>query len=254
GPLRRRSSRCPSRSSRVAATRSPRSLGPRPRRRSRRPRPAPAGRTKGRRTTKRRLIGPTMSNRENRRPRRPRPSPSRRPRPNARPTTRSGSNDMPAARGCARPAWRPAASAVRATRLSRVLRIAKLGERTARRISADSRRDSLEGPTVPFAEQFAEEAGGLRPVQLHEERAKVFAHESADRSIRSEVDAVMLEAFLLSVDEDGVVLHATGEERLRLLVDGNEGRVDCFCRGEPVPSQEDEEELLEGHLVDVLIQ
>src|SRR5207237_454809 len=204
-------------------------------------------RPKGRRTTNRMPIGPKTSDRENLRLQRPRPNRSRRPRPNVRPTMRSGSNAMPAARGCARPAWMPEESAPPATRLSRVRRIAKLGERIARRISAGFRCGSLERPMVPFAEQFSEEADSLRPVQLHQERAEVLAHESTDRSIRPEVDAVVFDAFLLPIDEDRIVLHPAGEERLRLFVDGDEGRVNRFCRGKPVPSQEDEEERLEGH-------
>src|SRR5439155_20966194 len=71
---------------------------------------------------------------------------------------------------------------------------------------------------------------------------------------RPEVDAVMLEAFLVPIDEDGVALHGTGGERLRLLVDGDESRVDRLRGGQPILPEEDGEELLEGHLVDVLIQ
>src|SRR5207237_5917309 len=44
------------------------------------------------------------------------------------------------------------------------------------------------------------------------------------------------------------------EEFFGLFGDGDGGRVNLSCRGEPVPSQEDEEEFLEGHLVDVLVQ
>src|SRR2546422_2421286 len=92
-----------------------------------------------------------------------------------------------------------------------------------------------------------------RPVDPHEECTEVLAHETARGTVRLEVDAIVFEAPLLSVDPHAVLLHPACEEGVRLLVHLDDGRVDALRRREPVRPEEDEEEVLETHFVDVLV-
>src|SRR5207245_7775508 len=87
----------------------------------------------------------------------------------------------------------------------------------------------------------------------HEEGPQVLAHETARGAVRLEVDAIVFEAPLLSVDPHAVLLHPAREQRVRLLVHLDDGRVDALRRREPVRPEEDEEQVLEPHLVDVLV-
>src|SRR2546421_11758006 len=112
----------------------------------------------------------------------------------------------------------------------------------------------LERPMVSFPQQFPKEARRLRPIQSHEERSQVLAHEPSDGAVRPEVDAVVFQALPLSIDTDRVVLHPPGKQGVCLLVDRDQRGVDRFRGGQPIRPEEDEEQFLEAHLVDVLVQ
>src|SRR5438093_836339 len=112
---------------------------------------------------------------------------------------------------------------------------------------------SLERPVVSFPQQVAAEVGRLPAVDLHEERPQMLAHEPTGRPVRLEVDAVVLDPFLLSINSHRVLLDAPREERVRLLIDGDQRRVDRLRGRQAVRPQEDLQEFLEGHLVDVLV-
>src|SRR5207244_3786635 len=73
-------------------------------------------------------------------------------------------------------------------------------------------------------------------------------------AIRAEVDADMFQALLVPLDADRVTLHSPGEQRVRLLVDGDQRRIDPLRGGEPIRAEEDQEQFVEGHLVDVFVQ
>src|SRR5438876_11729021 len=89
---------------------------------------------------------------------------------------------------------------------------------------------SLERPMVSFPQQFPKEARRLRPIQSHEERSKVLAHETAGGAVRAEVDAVVLETFLVSIEADRVVLDPPGEQSVCCLCVGDSRAVEwCRC-------------------------
>src|SRR5437867_7838271 len=112
---------------------------------------------------------------------------------------------------------------------------------------------SLERPVIPFPQQVAQEVGRLPAIDLHQEGPQVFAHEPTGRPVRLEVDAIVLDSFLLAVDSHRVIFDSPGQERVRLLIHGDHGRVDRLRGRKAVRPQEDRQEFFEGHLVDVLV-
>src|SRR6266581_58482 len=112
---------------------------------------------------------------------------------------------------------------------------------------------SLECPVVPSPQQVAQQVGRLPAIDLHEERPQMLAHEPTGRAVRFEVDAVVLDSFLLPVDSHRVILDPSGQERIRLLIDGHHGWIDGLRGRQAVRPQEDLQEFFEGHLVDVLV-
>src|SRR5438046_10360210 len=93
-------------------------------------------------------------------------------------------------------------------------------------MSTIDRLGSLERPMVSFPQQFPEEARRLRPIQSHEERSQVLAHEPSDGAVRPEVDTVVFQSLLLATDSNRVVLHPPRGEGVTLLVDGKRSEVD----------------------------
>src|SRR5437879_4698315 len=91
---------------------------------------------------------------------------------------------------------------------------------------------------VAFPQQIAQQVGRLPAVDLHEERPQVLAHEPPGRTVRLEVDTIVFDPFLLPVDSHGVFLHPTCQERLRILVHGDDRRIDGLGRCEAIPPEE----------------
>src|SRR6266508_3661749 len=87
---------------------------------------------------------------------------------------------------------------------------------------------SSKRPVIPLPQQFPQEANGAGSVDSHQECPEVLAEQPPDRAVRLEVHAVVLDAALLAVDEDRVLLDGACEQGFGLLVDRHDGGVDSL--------------------------